>query len=112
MKKAIVAGLIAISTVGSVQAHGFHGGYHHGGGGWGWVGPALIGGVIGYEMSRPPVVVQPQPQVIYQQTQTLPAPVYQPEVRVLPQYTPAYPGPNGCFPVYSQQGVFVGQMCR
>jgi len=109
MKKAIVAGLIAISTVGSVQAHGFHGGYHHGGGGWGWVGPALIGGVIGYEMSRPPVVVQPQPQVIYQ-----PAPVVvQPQIQgTMPQYSPAYPGPNGCFPVYSQQGVFVGQMCR
>ena len=111
MKKAIIAGLIAVSTIGAAEAHGYHGGYHHTGG-WGWAGPALIGGIIGYEMARPPVYVQPQPQVIYQQTQTLPAPVYQPEVRVLPQYSPAYPGPNGCFPVYTQQGQFAGQMCR
>lgn len=30
-----------------------------------WVAPALIGGVIGYQLARPPVIVQ-QPQVIMQ----------------------------------------------
>jgi hypothetical protein len=56
------------------QAHeGFHhGGYYRGGYyGGNWVAPALIGGVIGYELSRPryyepPVVVQ-QPVIVQQQ---------------------------------------------
>ena len=51
-----------------------HEGFRHRGyyGGGNWVAPALIGGVIGYELSRPryyeppvvvqqPVIVQPQP---------------------------------------------------
>ena len=103
MKKIVVAGLIALSAVGSAHA-------------WGPREQGALAGIAGLwayqRLSQPQVVYQPQPQVIYQQTQTLPAPVYPPEVRVMPQYTPAYPGPNGCFPVYSQQGVFVGQMCR
>jgi hypothetical protein len=47
--------------------HGHHNNYHHhyhGGYGGGWIGPAIIGGVIGYELSRPTVVTQP---VIVQQ---------------------------------------------
>ena len=44
--------------------YGYHGGYH--GGGVGWVAPAIIGGVIGYELSQPRVIYQ-QPQVVYQQ---------------------------------------------
>jgi hypothetical protein len=50
-----------------------HGGHYRGGyyGGGNWVAPALIGGVIGYELSRPryyepPVVVQ-QPVIVQQQ---------------------------------------------
>ena len=112
MKKAIIAGLIAVSTMGAAEAHGYHGGYHHTGG-WGWAGPALIGGIIGYEMARPPVYVQPQPQVIYQAPpvviQQQPSAA---EVRVMPQYSPAYPSPNGCYPVYTAQGQFAGNMCR
>ena len=44
--------------------------YHHGGYN-NWVAPALIGGIVGYELSRPyynqPQVIYTQPQVIYQQ---------------------------------------------
>lgn len=51
--------------------HGYHGGYYRNN----WVAPAIIGGVIGYELSRPryepyyypPVVVQ-QPPVYVQQS--------------------------------------------
>jgi hypothetical protein len=74
MKKLIVAFLLIGAGMGActVQAQGMrhhHGGYYGGG----WIAPALIGGVIGYELSRPryepppvvytpaPVVIQPQP---------------------------------------------------
>lgn len=101
MKKLVIAGLIAVSA----SAHA-----------WGPHEQGILQGMAGLwawqRLSQPNVVVAPQPQVIYQQTQTLPAPVYQPEVRVLPQYSPTYPGPNGCFPVYTQQGQFAGQICR
>jgi hypothetical protein len=46
------------------RSHEWHGGYRGG-----WVAPALIGGVIGYGLSRPyydPVYVQPAPVVIQQ----------------------------------------------
>jgi len=65
MKKLIAIFVLSLGTIASItpaQAHdGFRGGYP--GGGMGWVGPALIGGVIGYELSRPryyepPVIVQ------------------------------------------------------
>lgn len=79
MKKLIaIMALAGFATTAMAQHHG------HGHGGWGyrgsWVGPAIIGGVIGYELSRPrydpyyqyspqQVIIQ-QPQVIYvQQTQ-------------------------------------------
>ncbi len=101
MKKIVVAGLIALGAVGSVQAQ------------TGRDVLAAVGAVtVIQHVFQPRVVYQQQPQVIYQQTQTLPAPIYQPEVRTLPQYSPAYPAPNGCFPVYTQQGQFYGQVCR
>ena len=103
MKKVLIAGLLAVSGMSSALA-------------WGPHEQGILTGIAGLwayqRLSQPQVVYQPQPQVIYQQTQTLPAPVYPPEVRALPQYSPAYPAPNGCFPVYTQQGQFVGQMCR
>lgn len=70
MKKtltAILLSLVAISSASACCYRGYHGGYHSGG----WIGPAVVGGVIGYELSRPreTVIVQ-QPSVIVQ-----PAPV-------------------------------------
>ena len=78
MKKLLLA-LSLLALVGSASAHGpyrygWHGGYYHGGYGCGgcWVGPALIGGVIGYELARPEtVVVEQQPSIIVQQPQTV-----------------------------------------
>lgn len=69
MKKLIALVLICFSATAMAQHH--HGGYHHhhGNYGWGWVGPALLGGAVVYAATRPPVVVQ-QPTVI-----TTPPPV-------------------------------------
>ncbi len=64
MKRTIA--IIMMLTTCSAFAHGFHGYYGHRYYGGGWVAPAIIGGVIGYEMSRPQVVIQ-QPPVIVQQ---------------------------------------------
>ena len=74
MKKTILA-LSLLAIVGTASAHegfrGYRGGYYHGGCyGCGWVAPALIGGVIGYELSRPSTVyIEPQPSVVYVQPQ-------------------------------------------
>ena len=68
MKKILVALLLVASS--TAFAHGPHGHWRHGGDGrWFWVAPMVVGGVIAYEVSRPPVVVQPpviiqQPQVV------------------------------------------------
>jgi hypothetical protein len=72
MKK-IALSLMFLTVAGSASAHG----YYRGGGYW--VAPAIVGGIVGYELGRPryvyeappvviqqPVIVQ-QPQVIYQQ---------------------------------------------
>ena len=70
MKK-ILAVLLLAGVVASAQAHeGWrHGGGHYvyRGGGWGWVAPVVVGGVIGYELSRPPVYVPPAPVIVQQQ---------------------------------------------
>jgi len=58
-----------------------------------WVGPALIGGIIGYELGRPntvyvqqqPVIIQQQQPVIIQQQQPVIIQQQQPPVYV-PQY--------------------------
>jgi hypothetical protein len=74
MKKLLFA-ISIFSLVGTAQAQWHHHGpYYRGGGyysGGNWVAPALIGGVIGYELSRPryyepPVVVQQQPVIVQQ----------------------------------------------
>ena len=77
MKKLILA-FSLLAVIGSASAHeGFrHYGYrgpccYNGG----WVGPAIIGGVIGYEIANRPVIVE-QPPVIY----TQPSIVQQPPV--------------------------------
>lgn len=71
MKKILALLLLTVSV--SAFAHGPHHGYwrRDSGNGWNWVAPAIIGGVIGYEISRPPVNAQPpvvvqQPPVVVQ----------------------------------------------
>ena len=66
MKKLLAILLIASSASAMAHQHGY---WRHSGPdrGWNWVAPAVIGGVIGYEISRPPVYVQPQPPVVIQQ---------------------------------------------
>ena len=59
MKKLLIVLLLLAAT--SVQAHGYRGGY--------WVAPAIIGGVIGYELSQPKTVIVEQPSVVYTQPQ-------------------------------------------
>ena len=72
MKKLLLA-LSMLAVVGTANAQWYHhGGYYRGGCyGCNWVAPAIIGGVIGYELNRPryyepPVVVQ-QPVIVQQQ---------------------------------------------
>jgi len=81
MKKILLLVLLALFSVAPAYAEGGHGfGHGHGGhewghgGGWGWgggwVAPALVGGLIVYDVTRPyPDYVQPYP--VYAQ----PAPV-------------------------------------
>jgi hypothetical protein len=83
--------LITTSTAAFADGHfgghgggyggGYHGGYghyenHYHGGGYGnFVGPALIGGVIGYALAQPRYY-EPTPQVIYQQPPVVVTPGY------------------------------------
>lgn len=77
MKKVLLA-LSLLALIGTASAHeGFR--YRSGccyrGPGMGWVAPAIIGGVVGYELSRPSTVyVEPAPvyippPVVYTQSQ-------------------------------------------
>jgi hypothetical protein len=72
----VFASILAMSALfaysPNAQAHegfrGYRGGYYHGGCyGCNWVAPALIGGVIGYELAQPRTVVVEQPPVYVQQ---------------------------------------------
>jgi hypothetical protein len=78
MKKILFILLIVLSFTAHAER------WHHGGGhyywhpGYGWIVPAVVGGAIVYEATRPPVVIQ-QPVYIQQ-----PAPAQ-----------PAYPQPAG-----------------
>ena len=81
MKKLLVVALLGLTSV-SALADGHyhhHGGHYGGGSSWNWVAPAIVGGVIGYSISRPPVVVQ-QPSVVYVPA----APAYPPGYQVPP----------------------------
>jgi hypothetical protein len=71
MKKILLIAFLSLTSI-SANAHGYYrGGY--------WVGPAIIGGVVGYSLARPyyyppyyypvpqPVVIQQAPPVYIQQ---------------------------------------------
>ena len=66
MKKILVALSLSLVMSTSFAHGGYYGGYNNG-----WVGPAIIGGVIGYQLARP-TYYTPPPQVVYVQ----PPPVY------------------------------------
>jgi hypothetical protein len=69
MKKVIATLALVALSVPAFAHGGYHGGYYHHRHGWGWggwVAPVIVGGVVGYELARPPVVVQ-QPPVVVQQ---------------------------------------------
>ena len=76
MKKLLLA-LILLAVFDTASAHGpyrmggWHGGYYGGGCGGCWIAPAVIGGVVGYELTRPTTVVVEQPSVVYTQPQTV-----------------------------------------
>lgn len=74
MKKLfIILALSCTSLTALAQHHGYHHGYNHrAGGGWGWIAPAVIGGLVVYGATRPaqaepvPVIVQPYPNQVIQ----------------------------------------------
>ena len=70
MKKLAAILLLTLSSSAFAQYYGHHGHGHWRpapSGGWNWVVPAVIGGAIVYEATRPPVVIQqPQPVIIQQ----------------------------------------------
>ena len=75
MKKFTVSLLLGIACIAHAHEGFRHYGYH--GGGYysnNWVAPAIIGGVIGYELSRPAPVIVQQPPVVVQQPSVIYAP--------------------------------------
>ena len=73
MKKVLAVLVLTLAALPATAQwhHGYHGGYYRGGG---WVAPAIIGGAIGYGLSRPyyspyyyPPVIVEQPPIIVQQ---------------------------------------------
>ena len=93
MKRVLIAGLIAISAVGTAQASD--------------AGAFILGAVVTSVLTQPRVIYAPQPQVIYQPQ---PQVIYQqPEYRTMPQYTPQYQPPYvSCTPAYTQYGQYLG----
>lgn len=81
MKKLIAILLLTLTaTTAMAQLHGHGGGYYRGGGyRGGWIAPALIGGAIGYGLTRnyyepyyaPPPVYYAPPPVVYSQPQVV-----------------------------------------
>ena len=67
MKKLMVALLLMASGTAFAHQHLNHGRHHHHGhwrythNGWNWVAPVVVGGVITYELTRRPVIIQQTP---------------------------------------------------
>jgi hypothetical protein len=66
MKKILITLLLLASTSSFAQHH--HG-HHHGYGfrPYSWIGPTIIGGVIGYEIARQQPIIIQQPTIVQQQ---------------------------------------------
>ena len=75
MKKLLVIMLSLLAASSVFAQYPGHNHRHHGGWGYGWVAPTIIGGVVGYEIARSqqPVIVQ-QPVVVQPQTMIVPSP--------------------------------------
>jgi len=73
MKKILISFLLLLSPLSHADGHGFryygHPYYHHYEGGW--IAPAIIGGIVTYELTRPPapVIIQQAPQQVYVEKQ-------------------------------------------
>jgi hypothetical protein len=102
MKKVLIAGLIALSAVGSAHA-------------WGRHEQGIVTGVVGLwawqQLNRPQIIVQPQigypqPQIVYPQPQIGYPQVY--EYRTPPVYSPQYQPPNVCIHAYDQFRRYLG----
>ena len=104
MKK-FVAILLLTLTATAHAGGGYHGGYYRTGG---WVGPAIVGGVIGYGLARPyyypPVYVQPP--VVY-----APPPVYYQQPPVYYQQ-PTQPQSCQRVIIQNEQGQFIREETR
>jgi hypothetical protein len=72
--KTLLVALLSAMLITPVYADGWHEGGRRGGSGWGgeWILPALIGGAILYDATRPQTIYVEPPPVINVQ----PAPVY------------------------------------
>jgi hypothetical protein len=74
MKKFIAILALALTATTAMAQHHYGYGHHHNGyyrgyyGGGGWVAPLIIGGAVGYALSRPAPVVVEQPPVVVPQT--------------------------------------------
>jgi hypothetical protein len=65
--------ILALAFLVGTSAFAQHGHWEHHGGSWNWMAPVVVGGVIGYELARPPVyapapVVVQQPVIVEQPT--------------------------------------------
>lgn len=74
MKKIVLVATIALVLAGSLEARG--GGdrshyYYQRGGHGGWIVPFIFGSMIGYTISRQPVVYTPSPTVVYTDSPTV-----------------------------------------
>ena len=79
MKKIILVLLLSIVSVAHAERWRHGGGAYYYHPGYGWAVPAIIGGAIVYEATRPPVYIQQQPVYIQQP----------------PPAAPVYPAPAG-----------------
>jgi len=73
MKKIVLVATIAFVLAGSLEArNGGHSHYYYERGGHGgWIVPFIFGSMIGYTISRQPVVYAPSPAVVYTDSPTV-----------------------------------------
>ena len=75
MKKILFVALLTVVSMAHADRWHYGGGRYYYHPGYGWAVPAVVGGVIVYEATRPPVVIQQSP-VYIQQTYPPAQPVY------------------------------------